>query len=98
MISILKAEMTDVLHNVPREMLLILKTNDLLRGLDHLLGVKENTLSFVTMSRCCAKANFNREYSNCHSIVSKIKVTIGHYLASLRITLYQVCLWWIAKS
>nr|CAG4636080.1 EOG090X047B [Eubosmina coregoni] len=87
-------EIIEVLHRVPREMLLIFKTNDLLRGLDSMLGVKNNTASFVTMSRSCANANYLHNYSLCKSQLSKIHVNLSSYMAHLRITIYQVFLWW----
>ena len=89
-----KVEIIEILHRVPREMLLIFKTNDLLRGLDSMLGVKDNTASFVTMSRSCANANYLKNYSLCTSSVSKFRVNLSSYLAHLRITVYQILLWW----
>lgn len=84
----------EVLHRVPREMLLIFKTNDLLRGLDYTLGVKNNIASFVTMSRSCANASFLKEYSQCNSLGSKLRTYLSHLAAQLRITSYQIVLWW----
>jgi len=89
-----KVEIIEILHRVPREMLLIFKTNDLLRGLDSMLGVKDNTASFVTMSRSCANANYIKNYSLCTSSVSKFRVNLSSYLAHFRITVYQILLWW----
>uniref|UniRef100_H2YDM4 Uncharacterized protein n=1 Tax=Ciona savignyi TaxID=51511 RepID=H2YDM4_CIOSA len=45
-----------VLGNVPSEMLLVLKTNDHLRGLDHTYGVRGHASGFVDMSKCCLRA------------------------------------------
>lgn len=84
----------EVLHGVPREMLLIFKTNDLLRGLDSMLGVTDNVSSFVTMSRSCAQASYLKEYSQCSSFVSKCRANIFNVIAHIRISIYQLILWW----
>jgi len=87
-------EIMEVLHRVPRYMLLILKTNDLLRGLDSLLGMKENPTGFVTMARSCANATFAKEYEESSSLSSKIKTSLKYYVAHVRISVYEVMLWW----
>merc|ERR1740128_1140364 len=52
-------------------MLLIFRTNDLLRGLDSMLGIKENTTGFVTMAQSCANASYYKEYQLCPSLAAK---------------------------
>lgn len=84
----------EVLHRVPREMLLIFKTNDLLRGLDYTLGVNDNTASFVTMSRSCANANYLKEYSECSTYACKLRAVLSHFAAHVRISVYEILLWW----
>ena len=84
----------EVLHSVPREMLLIFKTNDLLRGLDSMLGVSDNVSSFVTMSRSCAKASYMKEYSQCSTFACKIRANLFNLIAQIRITIYLFMLWW----
>lgn len=86
----------EVLHRVPREMLLIFKTNDLLRCLDSMLGIQSNTSSFVVMSRSCANANYLKEISESRSLISKWRADLSYYLTQLRITFYQIFLWWIS--
>ncbi len=93
-----QVEITEVLQRVPRQMLLIFKTNDLLRGLDYMLGVRDNTTSFVTMSRSCAAADYQREYAKCQSLASRVKLTLFNYVAHLRISIYSVYLWWVSRQ
>lgn len=88
------SEIMEVLHQVPSEMLFILKTNDLLRGLNSTLGVKDNINSFATMSRSCANASYLKEYPQCKSLSHKLCVIMSHYVAHVRITTYQLLLWW----
>ncbi|XP_046656352.1 aarF domain-containing protein kinase 1-like [Daphnia pulicaria] len=90
------AEIIEVLHRVPREMLLVFKTNDLLRGLNSTLGVRDNITSFVTMSRSCANAHYLKEYSQCSTFLSKLHVVMSHYVAHFKITAYELLLWWAA--
>lgn len=49
-------EINKLLQNVPRQMLLLLKTNDLLRGIESALQTRASASSFLNMSRCCVRA------------------------------------------
>jgi len=44
-------EMSTVLENIPKQMILILKTNDLLRGLETTLNCRPDASCFITMSQ-----------------------------------------------
>nr|CAG4643125.1 EOG090X047B [Ilyocryptus agilis] len=89
-------EIVEVLHRVPRQLLLIFKTNDLLRGLDSMLGIRDNTASYVTMFRSCANADYLKKYSQCDSLACKLRVYFSHCIAHFRITVYQIVMWWMA--
>ncbi|KAI4875438.1 hypothetical protein NFI96_005878 [Prochilodus magdalenae] len=49
-------QISDLLNRVPRQMLLLLKTNDLLRGIETVLQTRASSSSFLNMSRCCTRA------------------------------------------
>ena len=49
-ISMWIPEMSTVLENIPKQMILILKTNDLLRGLETTLNCRPDASAMVTMS------------------------------------------------
>lgn len=53
-------QIVQVLDRVPRQMLLLFKTNDLLRGIEAALrgtvGRVAHSLSLVVMSRCCLRS------------------------------------------
>jgi len=49
-------QISEVLGRVPRPMLLIFKTNDLLRGIEFSLKVQRGAYSFIQMSKCCVRA------------------------------------------
>ncbi|KAL0169207.1 hypothetical protein M9458_033803, partial [Cirrhinus mrigala] len=49
-------QISELLNRVPRQMLLLLKTNDLLRGIETILQTRASSSSFINMSRCCTRA------------------------------------------
>lgn len=49
-------QISQLLNDVPRQMLLIFKTNDLLRGIEAALSTRASSSSFLSMSRCCVRA------------------------------------------
>lgn len=59
-------EISIVLNRIPREMLLLLKTNDLLRGIEMSLHTRNSSSSFIHMSKCCVKLinSYEREMAN----------------------------------
>jgi hypothetical protein len=48
-------EISEVLNRVPRPMLLLLKTNDLLRGIETCLRTRASSSSLIYMSKCCVE-------------------------------------------
>uniref|UniRef100_A0A7N8XC51 AarF domain-containing protein kinase 1 n=1 Tax=Mastacembelus armatus TaxID=205130 RepID=A0A7N8XC51_9TELE len=49
-------QISDLLNRVPRQMLLLLKTNDLLRGIETTLQTRASSSSFINIARCCIRA------------------------------------------
>ncbi|KAF7724486.1 hypothetical protein EC973_000936 [Apophysomyces ossiformis] len=49
-------EVADILARMPRPVLLLLKTNDLLRAVDEILDVSDQRMTYVIMGNFCAKA------------------------------------------
>ena len=84
------SDISNVLNRVPRQLLLILKTNDLLRGIDHQLQTSEASRSFVTMSKCCAKAVAREELKSCATWSDRLMVYGRWSLDNARIALYQL--------
>lgn len=48
-------EISIVLNKIPRQMLLLLKTNDLLRGIETCLNTRNSSSSFIHMTKCCVR-------------------------------------------
>lgn len=51
--SIVLPRVSEILEQVDRQMLLVLKTNDLIRSIETSLGTLDRMTSFLTMSKCC---------------------------------------------
>ncbi|XP_066931298.1 aarF domain-containing protein kinase 1-like [Clytia hemisphaerica] len=80
---------TEVFERLPREMILILKTNDLLRGLDARLKTKTASASFVTMSKCCLRALYQDERPKCKSFYSKVRIDCRYIYDMSRMMFFQ---------
>ena len=84
------SDISSVLNRVPRQLLLIFKTNDLLRGIDHQLQTSQTSRSFVTMSKSCAEAVAKEELKACRNWFERFMV-YGRWTADrTRIALYQI--------
>ena len=59
-------QISELLNRVPRQMLLLLKTNDLLRGIETTLQTRASASSFINMSRCCTRALARWAHARTH--------------------------------
>ena len=85
-------EITDVLAFVNRQMILIFKTNDLLRNIEFSLGTQNSMSSLVQMSRACMKVLRAEERKNCQNKWCLFKSSIGGQWDQLKISFYQLFL------
>ncbi|XP_041071263.1 aarF domain-containing protein kinase 1 isoform X3 [Carcharodon carcharias] len=83
----------ELLNKVPRQMLLLLKTNDLLRGIETSLQTRASATYFINMSRCCVRALSRYERDKCKSWYGKLKISWAKTLDLWQINLYEVLLW-----
>ncbi|XP_069772127.1 aarF domain-containing protein kinase 1 isoform X3 [Narcine bancroftii] len=83
----------ELLNKVPRQMLLLLKTNDLLRGIETSLHTRANASSFIIMSRCCVRAVSRYERDASKSWFRKLKISMAEALVLWQINLYEILLW-----
>ncbi|XP_065542034.1 aarF domain-containing protein kinase 1 isoform X2 [Lathamus discolor] len=86
-------QITQLLNNVPRQMLLLLKTNDLLRGIELALNTRASASSFLNMSRCCIRAVSKYQRSKSHSLYRKAQISLTEALSLWQISLYELFLW-----
>ncbi|RXG73307.1 putative aarF domain-containing protein kinase 1 [Armadillidium vulgare] len=86
-------EIAEVLNRVPRQMLLIFKTNDLLRGIEYSLNTNRSMKSFISMSRCCIRAVFDYERKRCSSVWCSFRIIIEENFANFKLNIYTFYLW-----
>ncbi|XP_019407662.1 PREDICTED: uncharacterized aarF domain-containing protein kinase 1 isoform X1 [Crocodylus porosus] len=85
-------QITQLLNNVPRQMLLLLKTNDLLRGIESALHTRASASSFLNMSRCCIRAISRYQRSRTDSLYRKAQISFTEALSLWQINLYELYL------
>lgn len=83
-------EITDLLNRVPRQLLLLLKTNDLLRSIDYRLSTSDTSRSFITMSRCCIRAVTKQRLKSCDGWRDWVRIQADSTISHFRISLYQL--------
>ena len=88
-------EITQLLGTVPREMLLILKTNDLIRSVERSLGTRYPAAGFITMSKCCVRAIADDDIKHCNGIISKASIKLKLYYQLFILNLYELWHNWI---
>jgi aarF domain-containing kinase len=70
-------EISEILNRVPRQLLLILKTNDVLRGIESALRIRANATSFINMSRCCVKAVTEERKKHCSNVGCVLRASVS---------------------
>ncbi|XP_075964225.1 aarF domain-containing protein kinase 1 [Anarhichas minor] len=86
-------QISELLNRLPRPMLLLLKTNDLLRGIETTLQTRASSSSFINMSRCCIRAMARHKRSKAHSRTRRLQITLTESLNLGRLTMYELFLW-----
>uniref|UniRef100_A0A0N5CH68 Protein kinase domain-containing protein n=1 Tax=Strongyloides papillosus TaxID=174720 RepID=A0A0N5CH68_STREA len=85
----LASRINEVLANMPREMLLILKTNDLLRSIEYKLGVSNRADSFIEMARFCTSSVYVEKLRKVDNTFSYFKLWLNMYWRLLKIEIYS---------
>ncbi|KAG0202206.1 hypothetical protein BGX28_005198 [Mortierella sp. GBA30] len=87
------AEIADILAKVPRDLLLLFKTNDLLRALDEDLGADDGSQmrTFAVMGQYCAQAIYEADSGAIRSNLESAKLTVSVLTKSLRSWLKAYC-------
>ncbi|XP_058847746.1 aarF domain-containing protein kinase 1-like isoform X2 [Acipenser ruthenus] len=86
-------QISELLNKVPREMLLLLKTNDLLRGIETTLQTRASASSFFNMSRCCIRAIAKYQKKRSRSRYKKMQISFSEAFTLWQINLYELLLW-----
>lgn len=85
-------QISEVLENVNPQMLLILKTNDLMRGIEHTLRTGVRMGAFRVMSECCIKSVYEQRIKRSISKIDKVKLSVAEFWALLKINFYYAYL------
>ncbi|CAD6186636.1 unnamed protein product [Caenorhabditis auriculariae] len=85
-------QISEVLARMPREMLLILKTNDLMRNLEQKLGTAGTNDTHIEMSRCVVRSSYELAYQRANSRFVKIATFCAMYWALFKIRIYHIYL------
>ncbi|XP_023608261.1 uncharacterized aarF domain-containing protein kinase 1 isoform X3 [Myotis lucifugus] len=85
-------QISQLLNRVPRQMLLIFKTNDLLRGIEATLGTRASASSFLNMSRCCVRALATNNKKNTCSFFRRTQISFSETISLWQINLHELIL------
>ncbi|XP_041514556.1 aarF domain-containing protein kinase 1 isoform X4 [Microtus oregoni] len=85
-------EISQLLNHVPRQMLLILKTNDLLRSIETTLGTRSSASSFLNMSRCCIRALAEHRKRDAGSFFRRTQISFSEAFSLWQINLHELLL------
>eukprot|EP01018_Ginkgo_biloba_P033544 Gb_18758 [translate_table: standard] len=87
-------QISELLKRLPRVILLLLKTNDCLRAVDHALGAPVNT--FVIIGRVSSTAVAEMKLSQGTSIWSSLKIYLEKLEVEVRLLGLQVAAWLVS--
>eukprot|EP01137_Pigoraptor_chileana_P030580 Opistho-2@17257 len=89
-------DIAGILNRVPRPLLLLLKTNDLLRSVDHVLQTNTLAQSFAVIARLCIRAIHEDELSRHPTVMRRMRILLSGLWNSVLVTLYETALWIIS--
>lgn len=80
----------DILETVDRQMLLILKTNDLIRGIETTLKTQQRMTAYWVMSKCCIRSATQEEIENTNNFWKKFSATLAANWSIMKLNLYYL--------
>ena len=86
-------QISEILNRVPRQLLLIMKTNDVLRGIEASLQTRANASSFLNMSRSCVRAVSSDEMRQCDNFLQAFKIRLATQWQLCKLGFYEFYLW-----
>lgn len=85
-------DIADILSKVDRQMLLVLKTNDLIRGIETTLQTQDRMTAFWVMTKCCLKSVRNEEIEKSASYWRKFYLTLRTSWSLFKVNFFYVCM------
>lgn len=86
-------EISSVLSRVPRQLLFLLKTNDVVRSIETTLHSRSSSTAFLNMTRCCVKAVADWEASRCSNWRCRFRTELYRQFQLAKITVFSFYLW-----
>lgn len=83
---------SDILEQVDRQMLLVLKTNDLIRGIEYTLQTNNRMTSFWVMSKCCVRSVGLHDSQNAASQWERFITSLGQNWTLFKLNIYYLYL------
>lgn len=90
--TVVLPHISDILEQVDRQMLLILKTNDLIRGIEATLKTQNRMTSFWVMSKCCVKSVATHDISKTPSDWQRFMKSLGLNWTIFKLNIYYIYL------
>ncbi|KAJ0661647.1 putative ABC-type Cd(2+) transporter [Helianthus annuus] len=86
-------QITELLHKLPRVILLMLKTNDCLRAVNNALIQRPSVESFIIIGRVSSEALIEEKLSHATSLFTYLFVCFEQISLEVRFLIMQVALW-----
>ncbi|XP_057336838.1 aarF domain-containing kinase 1 [Microplitis mediator] len=85
-------QISEILERVDRQMLLVLKTNDLVRSIEHTLKTSSRMSAFMEMSRCCICSLYDERLRHSTTKWSQWSILIAKQFALWKLSIYYTYL------
>ncbi|MFH4981846.1 hypothetical protein AB6A40_008555 [Gnathostoma spinigerum] len=82
-------QISEALERMPRPMILILKTNDLLRSIEYRLGTQNRSDAFLQMARCCIRSMCQFTLKNTDSVFRILIIYFEMYFELAKLFIYE---------
>ncbi|KAL8247811.1 hypothetical protein R6Q59_009027 [Mikania micrantha] len=86
-------QITELLHKLPRVILLMLKTNDCLRAVNNALIQRPSVESFIIIGRVSSEALIEEKLSHANSLFTILLVYFEQISLEARFLIMQIALW-----
>lgn len=90
--SLVLPHISEILEHVDRQMLLVLKTNDLIRSIETSLGTLDRMTSFLVMSKCCIRSVADQDALGASTRLQKWMAVMSKTWALMRLNVYYMWL------
>lgn len=88
--SLVITHIADILQHMDRQLLLVLKTNDLIRSIETNFQTQNRMTAFWVMSKSCIKSIANEEMRNAHGRWDRVKIAVAANWALFKINAYYL--------